>query len=65
MRFIVHKDSDNEAFYRIWDKEQRRWYCFGGIQMRGTKEEMDKTAVDLNRLQMTKEKLKKKAEQER
>ena len=62
MRFEVMKRADD---YAIWDNQQKRCYCPGGIVMRGTKEEMEKTVYDLNRLQSTKEKLKKKSEMAR
>lgn len=64
MRFEVEK-SLNGDYYIIWDNKLHQNYKTNGILMRGSKQEMEKAAADLNRLQMTQQKLRRGAEHDR
>ena len=54
MRFVV-TNGDND--YLIWDSQLKTYYNFGGIKMRGSKEEMERVASDLNKLNCARENL--------
>lgn len=56
MRFTVEKSLGND-YYIIWDSELHQNYSFGGILMKGSKQEMEKAAADLNHLQMNQQKI--------
>ena len=64
MRFEVKK-SVAEDYYIIWDTKLKQYYRFNGVLMRGSKVEVEKTTADLNRLQMTQQKLKKSSDMKR
>lgn len=55
MRFEVKK-SDSSDYYVIWDSKLHQNYSFGGILMRGSKQEMDQVVANLNKLQLLQEK---------
>lgn len=64
MRFEVKK-SVTEDYYIIWDTKLKQYYRFNGVLMRGSKVEVEKTTADLNRLQMTQQKLQKSSDMKR